>query len=227
MRIKNKLAIFDIDGTLTNSVRIHQLAFVNALEELGFAGFDTNWNNYKHHTDSYIFDAIFQHQYKKESTKRDVEQFESTLNNHISKEVCTTPIHEIKAAAYFLQQLIQYSEFDIVFATGSLLKPAIQKLSLANISINDNLISAANEIFSREELVLDAIGKAKNYYCKNSYEKIISFGDGLWDFTTANNLNIDFIGIGNSRLLEYGIAHFFSDFDNPELFRLLNIKIGS
>ncbi|MBK9670750.1 MAG: hypothetical protein IPO70_00530 [Bacteroidetes bacterium] len=33
--MKAKLAIFDIDGTLTDSVKIHQSAFVKALNNFG------------------------------------------------------------------------------------------------------------------------------------------------------------------------------------------------
>jgi beta-phosphoglucomutase-like phosphatase (HAD superfamily) len=41
---KNRLAIFDIDGTLTNTVEIHQSAFVNALHKFGLFDFDTNYS---------------------------------------------------------------------------------------------------------------------------------------------------------------------------------------
>lgn len=58
--IKNKLAIFDIDGTLTDSIDIHQAAFRGALELVGVTEYDGNWGNYKHHTDSYIFRAIYE-----------------------------------------------------------------------------------------------------------------------------------------------------------------------
>lgn len=41
---KNRLAIFDIDGTLPNTVEIHQSAFVNALHKIGLFDFNTNYS---------------------------------------------------------------------------------------------------------------------------------------------------------------------------------------
>jgi phosphoglycolate phosphatase-like HAD superfamily hydrolase len=224
MQPKNRLAIFDIDDTLTDSLSVHQTAFVHALEEMGLVDFDTNWSSYKHHTDTYIFDTIFLLQFGRNTTKDDIDNFENALEKYVAITVATNPFGEIKEAGYFLDTLTHHSEFDIVFATGSLMKPAIQKIRLTKIPINGNLISAANEIRTREELVLNAIEKAKDHYGNEHYEQIISFGDGLWDYETAKKLNIDFIGIGNSKLLDHGVTNFFPDFTHPELFALLNIK---
>lgn len=226
MNTKNKLAVFDIDGTLTNSVQVHQTAFVHALEAVGLKDFDTNWSGYKHHTDSFIFNTIFHSQFGKEATGKDIAQFESALDTYVSIGAAANPINEINGANFFLELLVKNSGFDIVFATGSLLKPAKQKLTQSKISIHDNLISTANTLFTREELVLEAIEKAKKHYDRDGYEQIISFGDGLWDYNTSLNLDIDFIGIGNRKLLEHGVAHFFPDFEAPLLFSLLNMEYG-
>ena len=38
---KKSLIIFDIDGTITDSVKIHQKAFVEALHDLGITNMDS------------------------------------------------------------------------------------------------------------------------------------------------------------------------------------------
>lgn len=43
-KTKNRLAIFDIDGTLTNTVEIHQSAFVYAIHKFGLFDFNTNYS---------------------------------------------------------------------------------------------------------------------------------------------------------------------------------------
>ena len=53
-----RLAVFDIDGTLTDSVSIHHNAFNKSLIQFGFDNYNSNFNTYKHHTDSYIFKTI-------------------------------------------------------------------------------------------------------------------------------------------------------------------------
>jgi len=51
---KENLLIFDIDGTLTDSVPVHQTGFRNALKNSGITDYDNNFSGYKHHTDSFI-----------------------------------------------------------------------------------------------------------------------------------------------------------------------------
>ena len=223
-RTKNKLAIFDIDGTLTDSVQIHQSAFVKALNNFGLSEFDTNWSSYKHHTDSYIFKTIFETQLKKSLAPADIERFEDMFYQIISEAVVQNPIREIKGARNFLSVLKRHSNFDIVFATGSLFTPAKLKLEQVGISVPNTLIISANQLFSREELVLTAIETAKKHYANNSYEQIISFGDGLWDYETSKNINIDFIGINNEKLQQYNVPLFYLDYTDNELLMMLSTQ---
>jgi beta-phosphoglucomutase-like phosphatase (HAD superfamily) len=51
------LVVFDIDGTLTASVNVHQIAILRALERFGLQEIDTDWGSYLHFTDSWIFQA--------------------------------------------------------------------------------------------------------------------------------------------------------------------------
>lgn len=217
---KHKLAIFDIDGTLTDSVKIHQSAFVKALNNFGLFDFDTNWSSYKHHTDSYIFKTIYEAQFKTPLSDKNIEHFENLLYQLITEALAQNPLKEIEGAKKFLTLLNGNSDFDIVFATGSLFKPAKLKIEKVDISLDDNLIISANQIFSRDELVLKAIETAKIFYSNDTYEQIISFGDGLWDYETSKNLNIDFIGIHNVKLREHNVTTFYLNYTDNELSKL-------
>ena len=56
-----KLAIFDIDGTLTRTNEVDEICFVQAFADAhAITGFDTNWDGYRHATDSGITIQIFQ-----------------------------------------------------------------------------------------------------------------------------------------------------------------------
>jgi beta-phosphoglucomutase-like phosphatase (HAD superfamily) len=56
-----KLAIFDIDGTLTQTNDIDTQCYVKAFaEEFQITGINTNWSDYGHTTDSAISIQIFQ-----------------------------------------------------------------------------------------------------------------------------------------------------------------------
>ena len=215
-----QLAVFDIDGTLTDSVSIHHNAFNKSLIQFGFDNYNSNFNTYKHHTDSYIFKTIFESHFEKSIQKNDLQIFEQILNNQINELTKETKINEISGANDFLKELKNDPDFNIIFATGSLLTPAITKLNQAKIEYNENLIITANSIFSRDDLVLKAIEKAKSFYQIENYKQIISFGDGLWDYETAKNIDIDFIGIGNEKLLELNINLFYSDFKKIKINKL-------
>lgn len=53
------LVMFDIDGTLTETMKIDEECFVRSLAEIhGFTGVETDWSRYKHTTDSGIFHEI-------------------------------------------------------------------------------------------------------------------------------------------------------------------------
>jgi beta-phosphoglucomutase-like phosphatase (HAD superfamily) len=51
---KKNLIVFDIDGTLTDSVKVHQKAFTEMLLEIGVRQVNAEYKSFKHHTDSYI-----------------------------------------------------------------------------------------------------------------------------------------------------------------------------
>jgi len=51
-----RIVIFDIDGTLTDSVAQHQSAFESAVRP----SLRTDWSSYTHHTDSAIFEQAWE-----------------------------------------------------------------------------------------------------------------------------------------------------------------------
>jgi beta-phosphoglucomutase-like phosphatase (HAD superfamily) len=209
----NKLIIFDIDGTLTDSVAAHQKAFTAALYDLGVKTIDRNFKAYKHHTDSYIASVIYENDSHEKFKIAKVELFEQYLTAHLLQ----VKINEILGAKKLIEQLVSEEEFGICYATGSLLKPAIYKLDSIGIQYDVQQLVASNKIMERENIVLQAIENAKKLYNINKFERIISIGDGLWDLKTANNLGIEFIGIGNTNkdiLLKNGMTNHFENLTN-------------
>lgn len=223
--MQKKLAVFDVDGTLTDSVAVHQAAFILALEQTGLKGFDTNWNNYTEHTDSFIFKTIFEDQMQRSIADSDMEDFENALLGFIENMTQRQPVCEIKGARFFLDQLDKLNDVDIVFATGSLRKPAHLKLRQADIPINNELLVCANTIFVRDELVAKAIQQAKEHYGVSHYDQVFSFGDGIWDLQTAQSLSIDFVGINSEKLGAMNLTHYYPDFTHPSLHKHVGIRV--
>lgn len=209
---KKHLIVFDIDGTLTDSVSAHQSSFIEALKNIGVKNMDTNFKDYKHHTDSYIAKVIYELDTKSIFDKKVWSTFENFMLENIQQK---TPITEIKGAKRLVDYLRKNTDFAVCFATGSMRKPAEYKMNQVGIDFKPNLLVAANEIESREGIVQKAIDNAKAHYGVD-FERVISLGDGFWDLTTAENLGLEFIGAGakNQMLLEEHGARVLIDYSS-------------
>jgi phosphoglycolate phosphatase-like HAD superfamily hydrolase len=187
------LIVFDIDETLTKSDYQHKTAYLNSMQKIGVTKINQNWKEYKHHTDSYILKENYENNFSQKFDFKLLTDFENKMT-----EIMQTleTVKEINGANKFVNFLKEEKKYALTFATGSLLKPAILKLEQAKIWYDEKLIASSNHFFEREEIVSDAIEKAKKYYCVEEFENIISIGDGIWDFKTAKNLDLKFIGVG-------------------------------
>ena len=213
---KKNLIVFDIDGTLTDTVAIHQNAFRKSLQSIGIPEFSNSFGTFKHHTDSHIVKTIYESTFHQNCDKTIIEEFEE----YLYKEIVQHRIEEIKGAKKVVEELETNTDFGVCFATGSLYKPAVLKLERIGINFNSLQIVASNELEEREQIVNKAIEKSKAYYKTEHFDRIISFGDGLWDLITAHNLAIDFVGIGQTNidtLKNKGMKKHYPDFEHFQL----------
>jgi len=213
---KTKLLIFDIDGTLVDSTTAYHEVVIKAMKEMGFVTIDTNFNALKHHTDSYALLFNYEKNFTNRFSETLLDDFEELLVKYLKQQPSTI---EIKGAKKSVESL-KDSEYAIVFATGSLPQAALLKMKEAGIWIDNKVLATSKTSFTREGFVLEAIEKAKSYYNVSNFEQIIAVGDGVWDLKTAQNLNLDFIGIGAKNkevMLQEGMQHWFEDFTNFDL----------
>lgn len=208
---KENLLVFDIDGTLLDSENVHQTGFVNALHSIGVEYVNTDWETYTHLTDSFIAKENYERDVNRAFSAHLLHQFEVAF----LQEIKDCQVTEIAGANAFLQHILRKTNYAVCFATGSMLLPAQLKLNRAEIIYDQSLLEASNNYFTREEIVNAAIAKAQNYFNTTSFKRIISLGDGIWDVKTANNLGIEFIGIGSEnqeKLKNVGAKYHFPDF---------------
>lgn len=184
--------IFDIDGTVVDSVKQHQKAFSESLLEIGVRELKSNYGSFLHHTDSFICKEIYEADRKEPFSKEKKRQFELGLTDKISCQRFT----EIAGAKVFIEKLKTESEYGVCFATGSLKNAAKHKLKSIGIEFEKWQLVASDDIYEREGILKEAIEKALSFYEVKEFERIISVGDGLWDLLTAQNLGVEFIGIG-------------------------------
>jgi len=216
MMQKNNLVVFDIDGTLTDSVKQHQKAFSEMLFEIGVKKISSEFKSFKHHTDSFIAKEIYEADQKKTFSKEKKSQFEIGLTDKIKSQ----SFNEITGAKRLIRKLQYDTDFGICFATGSLKRAAEHKLKSIGIEFEAWQLVASDEIHEREGIVSQAIENATNNYKVQKFERIVSVGDGLWDLLTAQNLNLEFIGVGASnenKLIEKGAKLVYRDLSRFDL----------
>lgn len=197
---KKKLIVFDIDDTLTKSENQHQQAYMEAMRYFGITEIDQNWKGYAHVTDSYILKVNYERQFSRKFELSFISDFEKEMTKRFQKSPETKAI---LGAETTVNHILTETEYAICFATGSLWEPAMLKLAQAGINFVPELVVASNTIFERENIVKAAIEKAKEYYNVEKFNEVISFGDGLWDVTTARNLEVHFVGIGDKNKADF------------------------
>jgi phosphoglycolate phosphatase-like HAD superfamily hydrolase len=195
-----KLAIFDIDGTLTNTNRVDGQCFVQAFEDLyGVTDINTNWADYPHATDSGITLSIFQERWGRAPEPSEVTRLKQSFVSFMQSQYSIDPtlFEEIPGATSTLDRLRRGTEWAVAIATGCWSESAELKLRAAGIHASGIPIACADDSLSREEILRVAVSKALAHYWQNDFERIVSIGDGVWDVRTALHLNFAFIGIGS------------------------------
>jgi phosphoglycolate phosphatase-like HAD superfamily hydrolase len=213
--IKYKLFIFDIDGTLSDSVEQHQKAFAESLLEIGVNTINTEFNLFKHHTDSFIAKEIYELDQQHPFSVEKFNQFEKAL----TKKITTQQFEEISGAKELIEKLKDAPNTLYSFATGSLRKAAEHKLNSVGINFESWQLVASDHIYEREKILEKVIKNSCERYKIKKFESIISVGDGIWDLITANNLDIEFVGVGLKNkqiLLEKGAKIVYKDLSEFE-----------
>ncbi len=226
MMNKTKLIVFDIDGTLTDSVSLHKAAFIEAIKYIGIEDIDHHFKDYLHHTDSYISKTIYEKATSSIFGTDQFNRFASKLNGIIRSKRIT----EIKGALEQVHFFEKETEYAVVFATGSLILPAEHKLAQIHIEFEPWQLVGADHIYDREGIVSLAIERAKKHLDIPEFEQIVSFGDGLWDLITANNLGLDFIGIGQANkeiLRKNGALIHYNDWTLLEVSQVQDLRVTS
>jgi phosphoglycolate phosphatase-like HAD superfamily hydrolase len=218
MKRKKKLVVFDIDGTLVDSKKLHHTALIETLNSYKLEKLNLDFADYKHHTDSWIVKEIFKENGKEFKNEKLI--FIPAMVSNFNNQMAINNLCEISGANKFVDYLYKNTDWGICFATGSFGDLANIKLSRTSIYYNESLLVHADDHYSREDIVNSAISKSKKYYEIDNFSTIVSIGDGVWDKYTADNLGLEFIGIsdacGSKSLVDAGTKQIFANFENVE-----------
>jgi phosphoglycolate phosphatase-like HAD superfamily hydrolase len=223
------LAIFDIDGTLTETDRVDDICFVQALADShSITEVSTEWAGYPHTTDSAILFHLFQEKFNRAPDEAELLKFKSCfaslLQNYWNKD--SSLFAGIVGASSMLGLLNREPEWRVAIASGGWRVSATFKLKAAGIKADELPAAFADDGFSREEILQSAVSRAQALYQQRHFARVVSIGDGLWDVRTARNLKFPFLGIGRGereiKLRRAGATHMLEDFaDYGQVLRCL------
>jgi phosphoglycolate phosphatase-like HAD superfamily hydrolase len=204
------IALFDIDGTLTQSNEIDSICFADAFRDVFGAGLDTDWDSYRHTTDRGIVVEALRRARGREADVHEIARHRTRFVELLGERI--TELNEIAGAAAFLAQM-QARDWRVVLCTGAWSDSARLKLTRAGLPTGLPLASCDDDI-AREDILRRGIALAGG----GDRDVIVSFGDAPWDVRAAANLHLLFIGIAAGARAESlrrsGAAEVFDDFEN-------------
>jgi beta-phosphoglucomutase-like phosphatase (HAD superfamily) len=216
------LAIFDIDGTLTESVAVDEVCFVQAFRDvLGIERINTNWLDYKFQTDSGLALEICRNYLGRDPGEAEISRLQSRFIELLCAAVEATgrPLREIPGALALLRQVEAHPGWHIAIATGGWKVSARFKLASAGLPVDSIPWASADDAHDRVEILRTAFQRAGQHYCQVSFGKVVYIGDGVWDVRAAKALGIGFLGLAADikagRLVEEGATCVLPDFSDP------------
>lgn len=219
----NSLAIFDIDGTLTDTNAVDDACFRSAVAEaIGVSESAIDWTGTLHFTDRGIFDWLSAAHGRPAPSDADVARARDRLAELLTDAVEATPGEFLPiAGAPAAFDHLAAAGWDVSVATGCWGPSARIKLRAAGIDVPNALIACADDAASRADIVTVSRHRAVEFYGRD-FSRVVSIGDGTWDVETAAILGLPFIGIGRGeraqQLRHVGATTVISDYSDLAAF---------
>lgn len=227
--MQKKLIVFDIDGTLLQSIATHQLAMRQAMDASDLVHKDPEWSNYVNHTDSGVYYEAYERSFGKPPSEAECRDFEALFQTCYDGLRVANEDVEIPGAVELLRRLEASGAWLVAYATGSYRGPAEHKLQCLGVASRSCVLVTASEFRTRMEIVSDAVRRRLARFEHKHHGRMISVGDGPWDARTAADLGMHFIGVANDEraqaLIELGARAVVRDFvDWPRFMNALEIE---
>jgi phosphoglycolate phosphatase-like HAD superfamily hydrolase len=216
------LVMFDIDGTLTETMKVDEECFVRSLADVyGFTGVETNWLRYKHTTDSGIFHEIHLARTGRPPSVVEVSHFRQHFVALLGRAASNSAFATITGARELLSGLADSAEYRVSLATGGWRDSARIKMASAGMCFDDYPAASADDAHDRESIVKISLQRAVVRH-ETPFVSTIYIGDGIWDARACRALGIPFIGIGSGgravRLASEGAVRVFGDYSDADVF---------
>lgn len=215
------LVMFDIDGTLADSVGFDSVYYADALRTVLDVEIDDSWRPYRHVTDGGILEELLAskrfEQPLEELRAAAKEKFLAAIRAHFARDA--QAVREIAGAKALVEHLASLPNVRVAIATGGWAESA--RLKLAAIGIDADAVPHATSSDHHERVRIMQIAEERALggapWTTRTY-----FGDGAWDKRACAELGYRFIAVGR------GVEHHvrFDDFrDRDAVLRCLELAL--
>ena len=216
-----RLVIFDIDGTLTQTMKADEECFVCSLAEVcGFSDVDTDWSRYKHATDSGVFREIYESRTGRPPSPSEISRFRQHFIRLLAQVSFGAAFAPVTGAPLLLSRLADSADLRVALATGGWRDSARLKMTSAGLCYDDYPAASSDDALDRESIIRLSMQRAAERYGRVG--STVYVGDGVWDARACRSVGIPFIGIATdgraARLSAEGAVCVFPDFSDTDLF---------
>ena len=212
------LCLFDVDGTLVHVAE--EIAFAQAFREQCGPAVDLSFTPGLVVSDTAYVHDVLTRAYRRPAAEAEIAALVARFVDLLERGAASgeAPVRAVRGATAFVDAL--GARAALALSTGCVEPSARLKLRLADLERAFPCGGFSTREQSRAEIVRRAIGAAEQCYAMR-FERVVLFGDGPWDLTSARDTGIDFIGIneherGRARLREAGAERVFADFTDVD-----------
>ena len=214
--------LFDIDGTLTDTIDLDARCFLKAFVDVcGFSDVDPDWSRYRNATDAGIFQEVFESRRGRSPSVSETVEFKNHLVELFRSAAVQSPFAPIRGARELLTRLRERGEYRVGLATGCWSDAARVKMASAGFGYDDYPAASADDAPDRETIVQIAARRTAGEPV-TALNHVIYVGDGVWDVKMSRLLGIPFVGIGagsqKERLTAAGVSDVLANFSDIDEF---------
>ena len=205
--------MFDIDGTLTDTMAVDVECYEAAIRaELGI-GIPSDWPTFDEVTDASILATACERRgipVPGEETQRGIAE---EVGRRLESELARAP-HRFRAVpgAPEIFEVLRSAGWRVAMATGAWRPSALVKLRGAGIPHEGVPLASASEHPARAEIIRTAVQATSG----SREEPVVYLGDGVWDGKAAKSLGYGFVGVATEgqgdRLRDAGADVVIEDF---------------
>lgn len=197
----HNIVIFDIDGTLIQSLDIEGEAFLHAMRCVynHQVPLSVTWEDYTYSTDSGIFFEMVQALYNRAPSHDEILSMQTHFLRYFHTWEQQTPAQcqPILGATDIFDTLRAHG-WDVAIATGCWQRSALWKLQSAGLLRSClKILATCDAHYDRADIIRLAITQAKLAYARTHYTKAVYVGDRPWDKRAADQVGVHFVGVGD------------------------------